>query len=130
MSSMIRQFTARAMYPIRESPVAVTGDVLEGAVTGALTGHLAAKGKLDLTVKGKKVPMDALLGLAGSYAATFMGVPHIVRRTADRLTTIAAHRMSANYATTGKFHGDEIEDGLADAGIGADDPVMAAAAGL
>lgn len=129
MSSMIRQFTARAMYPIRESPVAVTGDVLEGGVTGAVTGHLAARGKLDLNVKGKKVPMDAVLGLLGSYAATFMGVPHIVRRTADRLTTIAAHRMSANYTTTGKFHGDGISDGLADANIGAD-PVMSAASNL
>jgi hypothetical protein len=118
------------MYPIRESPVAVTGDVVEAAITGAATGALEAKGHLDYKLKsGKAVPMDAVAGLLGSYASTFMGVPHFVRRAADRLTAIAAHRMSKNYAATGKFHGDEVEDGLAESGIGAD-PILQSAAGL
>jgi hypothetical protein len=130
MSSIIRQFTARAMYPIRESPVAVTGDVLEAGVTGAITGSLEAKGKLDYHLKnGKAVPMDMTLGLLGSYASTFMGVPHFVRRAADRLTAIAAHRMAKNYTATGKFHGDEISEGLAESGIEGD-PVLGAAVGL
>jgi hypothetical protein len=130
-SSIIRQFTARAMYPIRETPLAVTGDVVEATATGALTGHLEAKNKLDFHLKsGKKVPMDLTIGVLGSYASTFMATPHFVRRAADRLTAIAAHRISKNYTATGKFHGDEISDGLNDAGIAGADPILQAAAGL
>lgn len=132
MSSIIRQFTARAMYPIRETPVAVTGDIVEASATGAVTGYLEAKGKLDFHTKsGKKVPLDAVFGVVGSYASAFVATPHFVRRAADRLTAIAAHRISKNYVATGKFHGDEISEGLNHAGIGVGaDPILSAAAGL
>lgn len=131
-SSIIRQFTARAMYPIRETPVAVTGDVLEATATGAITGHLEAKGKLDYHMKGgKAVPVDVVLGVFGSYASAFVATPHFVRRAADRLVAISAHRISKNYTATGKFHGDEISEGLDHAGIrGEADPILQAAAGL
>jgi hypothetical protein len=130
-SSIIRQFASRALYPIRETPVAIAGDTLEAGVTGAVTGYMEAKGHLDANIKGKKVPLDALVGVVGSFASAFVATPHFVRRATDRLTAIASHRMFKNYTATGKFHGEEIDEGLAESGIGAEaDPVLAAAAGL
>jgi hypothetical protein len=131
MSSMIRQYASRALYPIRETPVAVAGDTLEAAATGAVTGWAEAKGHLDAKFGKHKVPLDALGGVVGSFAGVFLPVPHFLRRAADRLTAIASHRMTKNYVATGKFAGDEISDGLADAGIsGEGDPILQAAASL
>lgn len=130
-SSLIRQYASRALYPIRETPVAVAGDTLEAAATGAVTGWAEAKGHLDMKVGKHKIPLDAAGGLIGSFAGVFLPVPHFLRRAADRLTAIASHRMTKNFVATGKFAGDEISDGLADAGIaGESDPILQAAAGL
>jgi len=131
-TSIIRQYASRALYPIRETPVAVAGDTLESALTGAVTGWAEAKGHLDAKWGKSKVPLDAVAGVAGSFAGVFLPVPHFLRRAADRLTAIASHRLTKNYVATGKFNGDEISDGLADAGIAGEggDQILAAAAGL
>jgi hypothetical protein len=122
------------MFPVRESPLAAAGDTVEAAATGALTGWAEAKGKLDVKVGKHKVPLDAAVGVLGTFAATFMPVPHFVRRATDRLTAIAAHRATKNYVATGHFAGDEISDGLNDASIsgstGEADSILAAAAAL
>ena len=112
--------------------MAVAGDTLESAATGAVTGWMEAKGHLDAKFGKRKIPLDAAGGLLGSVAGVFTPVPHFLRRAADRLTAIASHRMTQNYVATGKFAGDEISHGLADAGIsGETDPIpLAAAAGL
>src|SRR5271154_7438059 len=128
-SSLIRHYAHRSMYSIKESPMAAMTDTAESALTGAVTGWAEAKGHLDAKLGKHKIPLDAAGGLVGTIASTLFPVPYFVRRAADRLTAIAAHRMTKNYVATGHFAGDEIDEGLAESGIeGEGDQILNAAA--
>lgn len=130
-SSLIRHYAARSLYSIKESPMAAATDTAESALTGAVTGWAEAKGHLDVKLGKHKVPLDAAGGVLGTLVSAFMPVPYFIRRAANRLTAIAAHRMTKNYVATGHFAGDEIDEGLAESGIeGEGDQILHAAAGL